>query len=389
MDQNLNRNELTDTALTSLTNHEIDTLGETLNISMGAAATAISSMLDRKVSISTPHVTVKGFSSQAFTHYEPAVVIKIFYVEGIDGCNIMLFRQTDMQVILKLLMGDDAAPEEDFVFDELSISAACEVMNQMMGGSATALSEFLSRKINISTPEAIPVEKNEDLSLFTGVAEGEEVVTVSFGMHIEGVMDTDFACILNMDLAKTLVPFIISEQEKAVDNMKTVVKKPEPKPAVPQAPAPQQPSVGAAPQTANYGMNSRNIPETEEYKKVMTPPEINEEYSVQNTQFPQFEAARTTAPATGTNMDLLMNVSLDVSVEIGKAKRKIKDIVDFGQGTVIELSKQAGAPVDVVVNGCLLARGDVVVIDDNFGVRITEIVGAKELLESLNEQNEI
>ena len=91
-------------------------------------------------------------------------------------------------------------------------------------------------------------------------------------------------------------------------------------------------------------------------------PATQKPINVQNTQFPQFTVQPTDSPTSNANMDLLMGVSLDVSVEIGQTKRKIKDIIDFGQGTVIELNKQAGAPVDIVVNGRLLARGDVVAV---------------------------
>ena len=137
-----------------LTSADIDTLGEILNISMGSAATAISTLLDRQVNISTPKVELRGFSALDYAELDPAMMVKINYVQGITGANLMIFRQRDMQVILGLLMGNDEEPIDDFVFDKLSISAACEVMNQMMGASATALSDFYS-SISISTPEAI------------------------------------------------------------------------------------------------------------------------------------------------------------------------------------------------------------------------------------------
>lgn len=112
--------------------------------------------------------------------------------------------------------------------------------------------------------------------------------------------------------------------------------------------------------------------------------------SVKNVQFPEFAQQQQAGGQNGMvseNMDLIMNVPLNVSIEIGTTKRKIKDIMGFTQGTVIELDKQAGAPVDIIVNGQLIAHGDVVVIDDNFGVRITEIVGTKELLSALEEKS--
>ena len=406
---------------------EIDTIGEILNISMGSAATAISTMLDRQVVISTPTVVMRKFNALDYAALEPAMLVKISYVEGISGSNVMIFRQKDMQIILNLLMGNDDPPSDDFTFDELSMSAACEVMNQMMGASATALSEFLGRPINISTPEVMVVDPDNDYAKAVQVQEGEEIVSVSFRLTIDGVMDSNFASILGIQLAKEIVDQVMGQQG-------TVEAPAQPAPAAQPAAAPaaaqpaaaaavQQPAAAAVPQRSAapaqpaaqpqgaipqqmpagyppypaypnqppypgypyYG----GYPPYPAYPNQPMPygaPAAETPVSVQTPQFPQFAPQGAVDPNQNGNMDLLMGVSLNVSVEIGRTKRKIKDIVDFGQGTVIELNKQAGAPVDIVVNGQLLARGDVVVIDDNFGVRITEIVGVKELMESLKEE---
>lgn len=431
--------QLEENVLSSL---EIDTIGEILNISMGSAATAISTMLDRQVVISTPTVEVKKFNAMDYAALEPAMSVKIHYVEGISGSNVMIFRQKDMQVILNLLMGNDEEPSDDFVFDELSMSAACEVMNQMMGASATALSEFLGRPINISTPEASVVDEGHSYNDTMNTDEGEEIVAVSFHLTIAEVMDSGFASIMSCQLAKDIVNQVMGQQEEAIENIQPVVSEPvQEAPAAPQTPAPatampqqpmqqapqqmpQQPQQpmpqgyppmmqpdamgmsapyqdpqGQQPQYppyppyygypgyppmpyAPYPQMPYGMPMDNQHSSVLKQPDVN----IQQTQFPQFTLQNTTNPSVNSNMDMLMDVSLDVSVEIGKAKRKIKEIIEFGQGTVIELSKQAGAPVDIVVNGRLLARGDVVVIDDNFGVRITEILGTKELMDSLKDE---
>jgi flagellar motor switch protein FliN/FliY len=432
-----------------LTSADIDTLGEILNISMGSAATAISTLLDRQVNISTPKVELRGFSALDYAELDPAMMVKINYVQGITGANLMIFRQRDMQVILGLLMGNDEEPIDDFVFDELSISAACEVMNQMMGASATALSDFLGSSINISTPEAIMLDSPDAYHQAIEVNDGEEIVSVSFQLLIDGVMDSSFASILPMELAINIIEKVLGEQMRAMEEIEPQTASASPAASVPPvasappvvvppgaaqtpappyipeqaAPAPAEQPAYVPPPVAGYTPPPAYTPAPPypphlsvygqpydpsayppgyppPYYYPPTPPTTpppqvpstqtqapSEAVSVQTPQFPTFPAGATSqSPATNSNMDLLMRVSLDVSVEIGKAKRKIRDILDFGQGTVIELNKQAGAPVDIVVNGCLLARGDVVVIDDNFGVRITEIVGAKELMESLKEE---
>ncbi len=433
-----------------LDSQEIDTIGEILNISMGSAATAISKLLDKQVNISTPTVEMCQFRAMDYADLEPAILVKIDYVEGISGANVMIFRQKDMQVILNLLMGNDEPPSDDFVFDELSMSAACEVMNQMMGASATALSEFLGQPINISTPEANIVGLENSFNEIIGTEEGEEILAVSFRLSIQDVMDTTFASMLTYDLAKEIVTLAMGNHEDDIASLQVAeapAVAPAPQPAAPTpAPMPQQvppqmPAQPAAPTApaAAAPMPAPAMPPMPEQQMVPpayaqqapgAQPQMPQQYPagyyppyngypgyppaypqmpyygmpgpgaaapggapdqqpavhVQKTQFPQFTPASAPFPNVNGNMDLLMGVSLDVSVEIGKAKRKIKEILELGQGTVIELNKQAGAPVDIVVNGRLLARGDVVVIDDNFGVRITEILGTKELMESLGEE---
>lgn len=458
-----------------LTNEEIDAIGEVLNISMGSAATAISTLLDKQVIITTPKVEIQKFEAVNYTDLEPAILVKIEYVEGISGSNVMIFRQSDMQVILNLLMGNEDPPSDDFVFDEMSMSAACEVMNQMMGAAATALSEFLSKVVNISTPVASVIDSDENYYQSLGADEGSEIVSISFHISIEGVMDSDFSSIMSCELVKDIVTSVSGQQEQEIAQVEMLPSNaaaapapaaPQPEPAAPpmgyppqqqpapgyppqqpaaaqqpapgyppqqpaaaqqpapgyppqqpapgypqQAPGypPQQPAPGYPPQPDMSGYQQQPAPGYPPYPQMPPygypaypgypyppygygmPPEaaalpnqvLKQPLNVQNTQFPAFGVQQTDNPASNSNMDLLMGVSLDVSVEIGQTKRKIKDIIDFGQGTVIELNKQAGAPVDIVVNGRLLARGDVVVIGDNFGVRITEIVGTKELMESL------
>lgn len=421
----------------SISMMEQDAIGEVLNISMGSSATAVSSLLDRQVNISTPSVSVREFHTLDYSAMEPALIVKIEYVEGISGNNVMVFRQRDIQIILNLLMGNDDPPSDDFEFDELSMSAACEVMNQMMGAAATALSEFLNRVVNISTPTASVVTSEDSYRDAIGVQEGDEIVAVSFHIDIQDVMNSDFVSILTCSLAKEIVEQIMGNNQESLENIHAPAQPPAavaaqeqsatspqsamqppaaaaaPQPPVTQAappqPAMQQPAPAALDMTAQqqamqqvgmqpaygmppYGQMPYGYPmypmppyPQQAYGMQEPQPATQKPINVQNTQFPQFTVQQTDSPTSNANMDLLMGVSLDVSVEIGQTKRKIKDIIDFGQGTVIELNKQAGAPVDIVVNGRLLARGDVVVIDDNFGVRITEIVGTKELMESLKE----
>ncbi|MEG2429160.1 MAG: chemotaxis protein CheC, partial [Oscillospiraceae bacterium] len=128
---------------------EIDAIGEILNISLGSSATSVSGMLDRRVNITTPVVKVLAADDFHFQALEPAIGVEINYISGLSGTNVMILKETDVKAIVGLLLGTDYS-EEEFVMDEMSISAICEVMNQMMGASSTALSQFLNRTVNIS-----------------------------------------------------------------------------------------------------------------------------------------------------------------------------------------------------------------------------------------------
>ena len=426
-----------------LTADDLDAIGEVLNISMGAAATAVSSMLDKKVLITTPNVELNTFDTIDYSKLEPAILVKINYVEGIEGANVIILRRNDMRIILDILMGNDytQGSEEEFEFDDMSLSAACEVMNQMMGSSATALSEILGMTVNISTPESKLITSRTDV-LESFEAEGrteENVVAVSFNLNIEDdsvgktIVDTVFTSYLSIDLAKKIISTISGDAEVQEAPAPAEIPAPapapvqNPTPAPAPAPVPEQPPVQPPVQDNTYNAQPMNqgapnmyaqppmygqeqymqqgMYQQNPYQQGMMPNMQNPYYgmpmqqppmgygmpmqqdpsvTIKTADFPDFgkKVGMQGNPYSG-NLNLLMGVQLDISVVIGRSKKKIKDIMDFGQGTVIELDKQTGAPAEIIVNGQLLAYGDVIVVGDNFGIRVTEIVGAKELLDSL------
>lgn len=391
--------------------YEIDAVGEILNISMGSAATAVSELLNAKVWITTPQVSVVKAADLNYDRLEPAICVKIVYVSGISGQNMMVLKQDDVQLILNQLMGNPLVVSPDFEFDEMNISAVSEVMNQMMGASATALSDLLGISVDISTPTPYLIEQTN----FCQLAEldpDETIVAVTFNLSVDGVMNSEFMSVMSVDLAKSLSDKMIEkfhgdEAEAQPDKQPAPAPAAQPAPAAPQsapapapqpaAPAPQpdpaqgmaqpqQPAPGAYPyppqgQPAYPGYGYQN-----QYAAYGAYPPPVPPVNIQNAQLHQFDAMDFGLPTDQQdNLKLLMGVLLEISVEIGTAKRKVKDILEFTQGTIIELERQAGAPVDVVVNGNLIARGDVVVIDDNFAVRITEIVKSK-FMDSLGKE---
>ena len=372
-----------------------DAIGEILNISMGSAATAVSEMLSAKVWITTPRVEVKTAREMEYHKLEPAVCIKIQYVKGLSGANIMVWKQDDVQLILNQLMGQPLEVSPDFEFDELNISAVSEVMNQMMGASATALSNFLGFTIDISTPQAIIMDEVSSNLDVTEFEPDDQVVAVNFDLEIDGVIKSEFASVMSIDLAKTITAKMMGEDAGPMDE---AAPAPEPAPAPAPAAAPAPAQAAPAPQTApTAGMPAADPAAMGQmpgygaqmpypYPPYPMPPQGGYGYpmpqgapiNVQNAQFQSFDEP--SVKLTGEqkdNLNLLMDVPLQISVEIGSAKRKVRDILEFAQGSIIELERQAGAPVDIVVNGNLIAKGDVVVIDDNFAVRITEIIKSK------------
>lgn len=387
--------------LTTLSEMQLDAIGEIMNISMGSAATAVSELLNAKVWITTPKVSVVEASRLNYDRLEPAICVKIEYIKGLSGSNLMILKEDDVQLILNQLMGKPPVISPDFEFDELNISAVSEVMNQMMGASSTALSDFLGMSIDISTPTPY-ILSEINIADLQNYEQTDMVAAINFDLTIDGVIKSEFISVLDINLAATLADRVLgganSTEAPVPEPQTTPAPTPAPSPVEQVAPAPspipqampaQQPVQPTAPmptpqpmpdmyaQQGYYGYPGQPNPAmyAQPVQPMMQPQPAVNYRNAQLAQFENFEAPLGTEQKE--NLQLLMDVPLQISVEIGSTRKKIKDILEFSQGTIIELERQAGAPVDVMVNGNLIARGDVVVIDDNFAVRITEIVKSK------------
>lgn len=387
--------------LTTLSEMQLDAIGEIMNISMGSAATAVSELLNAKVWITTPKVSVVEASRLNYDRLEPAICVKIEYIKGLSGSNLMILKEDDVQLILNQLMGKPPVISPDFEFDELNISAVSEVMNQMMGASSTALADFLGMSIDISTPTPY-ILSEINIADLQNYEQTDMVAAINFDLTIAGVIKSEFISVLDINLAATLADRVLggaaSAEAPAPEPQTTPAPTPAPSPVEQVAPAPspipqampaQQPVQPTAPmptpqpmpdmyaQQGYYGYPGQPNPAmyAQPVQPMMQPQPAVNYRNAQLAQFENFEAPLGTEQKE--NLQLLMDVPLQISVEIGSTRKKIKDILEFSQGTIIELERQAGAPVDVMVNGNLIARGDVVVIDDNFAVRITEIVKSK------------
>ncbi len=385
-----------------LNSTEIDTIGEILNISMGAAATAISVMLSRQVSITTPTVNVVQNTQFEYNNLEPAMGIEIEYVEGLHGSNIMIMSVKDVKEIVNLLLdgsGEELAGDAQEL-DEIHVSALGEIMNQMMGASSTALASFLNRSINISPPEPFKIESISEKFSSTGL--GENIVTVGFRLIIENLLDSEFVTVLPVPFTKELVESAMGMGEDVLDDQAEMTAsnsavtghtqvptpiyeadyKSSPKgetkssrtsaSAAAQKPAQPVPPPPPAPRPAQVQMP---MAAPHNPYAAMERTQVNRNVVVQPLQFASLDNdPGYIEPVDQVNLGLVMGVDMNVTVEIGRTKKQVKEILALRQGSIVELDKQAGDPVDIIVNGKLIARGDVVVIDENFGVRITEIV---------------
>ncbi|WRS26684.1 flagellar motor switch phosphatase FliY [Oscillospiraceae bacterium MB08-C2-2] len=404
---------------TLFSNLEIDTIGEIMNISMGSASTAASTLLDSKVSITTPVVRILPVAELEIASLEPAVAVDIRYVEGITGSNILVLRADDIKKILARMMQMDIP--EDFEMDEMAQSAICELMNQMMGSSATVLSCFLGRNINISTPVVVQINEFEELK--ATYFKGEEaVITVSFTLTVDGLIESEFMCIMQVELAKEIIDVSLNfESGEDSDSAPAAVEDSAPQPVVTEAPptpqAPAAPVAQQAPPAPVQAPPAPAMPPIQQEMPMMPPPGYPPVpgYPPQQAYYPPYPQQPGYPPQqpygaypppaqdsqmkvqsyaynefkdggdhiAGSNLDLVMNVPVTVTVELGRTRRKIREILEFGQGSIVELDKQAGSQVDVIVNGQLIARGDVVVVDDNFSIRITEILKNRDDLSIL------
>lgn len=377
----LNEPGVSDVGEQSLTDAEKDAIGEVANISMGTAATTLSSLVNKKVDISTPVVSVATWDDIVAAYERPCVFIRIGYTVGLDGTNVLVLKEHDVKVITDLMMGGDGN-NTDGEIGEMHLSAISEAMNQMMGSAATSLSSMLNKMIDISPPQADIVDLTEALdggsidSFLAG-----EFVRICFRMEIGDLVDSQIMQLYPFSFAKEMYSSISKNMEQEADSIAsgTTTQQPAAGGSAPvQAnPAQSAPAMGqqmaAQPMMGQQMMSQPMMGQPMMSQPMMGQPMMSQPVNVQPAQFQAFSPGISPA-LQSENIDLIMDVPLEVTVELGRTSKSIQEILDFVPGTIIELNKIAGEPIDVLVNGKYVAKGEVVVIEENFGVRITEII---------------
>ena len=357
---------LGDSANEILTDENRDILGEVGNISMGTAATTLSALLNHKVEISTPTVSMVYPKDLSSKYDKPCVGLKINYKEGLIGSNLLILKQEDVKIIANLMMGGDgnvSLDEEGLT--ELDLSAISEAMNQMVGSSSTSLSSMLGYKIDIDTPQAFILKLDDDTFFEELTMTDEHLVCNSFRMVVQDLIDSEIMQLLPVEFAESIIQKLTSSEEveqPAAEPQPAPQPTPQPQPHVAPQPVQQAQPMAQPVMTQPMQTQSSNV--------------MHNNVNVQTAQFQSFDMNELAQQKE--NITIIRDVPLEVTVELGRTRKPIKEILEFNPGTVIELDKLAGEPIDILVNGKFIARGEVVVIDENFGVRVTDIISTED-----------
>lgn len=373
--------ETEDFQIEVLTADEKDALGEIGNISMGTAATTLFTLLNQKVTITTPRVSETTFKTLVKAFEDPCVTINIQYKIGVEGLNLLIINERDVKIITDLMMGGDGSNIADELTD-LHLSAIGEAMNQMIGSSSTSLSEMINRKVDISPPEAIYDNLGNLTQEMIGISPEENIVKIAFRMTVGDLIDSEIMQILTVPFAKQLVDSILNPKARE-DKNKAKPSTPQPAPQQQRPPEqqPQQPQMQQQPQQPQYPPQDQGYYEQPQqyYQQPVVP---RQPVNAQPIQFQSFDA-NPGYMGIQSDISLIKDVPLEITVELGRTHKKISDILEFSQGSVIELDKLVGESLDILANGKKIAKGEVVVVDENYGIRITEIIVPEKRLNNL------
>ncbi|RSK27036.1 flagellar motor switch phosphatase FliY [Bacillus sp. HMF5848] len=380
-----------------LSSMEKDALGEIGNISFGSSATALSTLLNQKVDITTPTVQLvkKASLEQEFPH--PYVAVQVSYTVGFSGVNLLVIKQSDAAIIADLMLGGDGSTP-DSELNEIQLSAVQEAMNQMMGSAATSMSTIFNKRVDISPPsiDLLNIKQGEGTET---IPNNDYLVKVSFRLRVGSLIDSDIMQLLPMDFAKALVEDLLGPNESVVQETPSTQQNQHSQQAIEQSPQ----NTGEYSQAQNnYNQDTRQ----QHYQQPASAPDPYQHMNhyqqagpqriganfqefpggtpahVQSAEFSSFTPTQI-SETESRNLDMLLDIPLQVTVELGRTKRSVKEILELSSGSIVELDKLAGEPVDILVNNKLIAKGEVVVIEENFGVRVTDIVSQSDRIKKL------
>ncbi|WP_261786034.1 flagellar motor switch phosphatase FliY [Priestia megaterium] len=338
------------------TEMEKDALGEIGNISFGSSATALSALLNQKVDITTPFVSLVYKEELTDEFPNPHVAVQVQYTEGFSGTNLLVIKHEDAAVISDLMLdGTGENPTE--IMDEIKLSAVQEAMNQMMGSAATSMSTVFQKKIDISPPslDILNIQKGEGTEL---IPQDDVFVKVSFNLKVGTLIDSNIMQLLSISFAKSLVEELLVPS--AEGTAASIEKESD----------------------LNEKQTEPPTPEYIQHEETQQAEPVHVPVDVQPASFSEFEHV-SSPQGDSRNLDMLLDIPLQVTVELGRTKRTVQEILALSSGAIIELDKLAGEPVDILINSKLIAKGEVVVIDENFGVRVTDIISQRDRINKL------
>lgn len=345
---------------------KFDIIGEVGNISMSQAATTLSSILNRRVMITTPRVSKVKFSEILNGLAAPKVSTTVEFKEGLYGTNLMLLEVSDAIIIADLMMGGEGDPKTT-KFTELELSAVAEAMNQMIGSASTSMATMINRKVDI-LPPVVNLWENEEEIDYEGIVLDEDIYRISFSLSVEGVIESEIMQVFTNDVVNEIMEAMLADQAEDLR---------QPAPAVEQKVV--QPEPQPVQQTQTVQQPTQQEPQWQQTAQTQQQPQRKVEVNQA-----EFQPLTARPSVDGDNLDLILDVPLDLSVILGKSKKSIKEILSLNTGSVVELDKLTDEPLEILVNGKLIATGEVVVINENFGVRITNILSPKQRLHHLN-----
>ena len=350
---------------------EIDALGEVGNISMGSAATTMSVLLSRRVEITTPRVSIGVLDEMRKSYPMPYIIVEVRFTQGINGTNLLAMKESDAAIIADLMMGNDGSnPPEGM--SELYMSAVAEAMNQMMGATATSLSSIFKSRVDLAPPNVRLIDLGGSDNITDSVKGGEPLAQIAFRMVVEDLIDSEIMLLLPLNVARDMVDGLLHSHSAAP----APAPAPQPARAAVQSPAPM---AAAAPMMQQQPQTFASPPPQQQ--RGPSPMMNDQNVMVHPAQFAPLKQSGMNV--SDSNIGMIMDVPLQVTVELGRTRKLIREILELAPGSVLELDKLAGEPVDILVNGKIVAKGEVVVIDENFGVRITGIVSMQERASTL------
>lgn len=358
---------------------EIDAIGEIGNISMGTAATTLFTLLGQKVQITTPKVAHTTIGEIADSYPIPFIAVQVDYTIGVQGMNLLILKEEDVKIITSLMLGGDGKSDVPEELNEIHLSAISESMNQMIGSSSTSLSEMLGKKIDIAPPIVSRVNLTENEMDPELLGKDETIICISFRMTVGDLIDSTIMQILPVEFARHLVKTMMGDSAVEPTQSEAIA-----------------PPVSTKSQESKTRQESFELPDEEinidEYEEDFSEEDFYEEpvkrkkehnVKVKPATFENFDGGNRRPRELPENIDLIKDVMLKVTVELGRTAKPIDDVLQFSPGSILELDRPVGEPLDIMVNGKKIATGEVVVIDENYGIRITDIVKVDKRIKTI------